>query len=105
MASLFDSKDLSGLGPNPVALYTAATPCVLMSLKANNVYKSTLPVSFWIQRGANVIKIVTGARVKAGDSRELLEGSKVAIEQGDVVFGSTPIAGTFSGVLSIFKDQ
>lgn len=103
--SMFDSVDVSGVGPADTAFYTAAVPGVLMSLRVSNTYKSTLPISFWIQRGTAKIQVASGVRVKSGEPKDLIEGSKVAIQAGDVIHGSTPLANTFSGALSVYKDQ
>lgn len=105
MAGLFDSKLVVSVGTAPSLVYEPATEGVAMSLLLTNGHFGTLPVSVWIERGAERIDLAVNRRVAKGASCEVLSGSKVALKAGDRVMAKSPVAGAFTGVLSAYKDQ
>lgn len=105
MAGLFDSKLVVSVGSTPTLVYEPATEGVAMSLLLTNGHFGTLPLSVWIERGAERIDLAVGRRVPKGQPIEVLAGSKVALKAGDRVMAKSAVAGAFTGVLSAYKDQ
>lgn len=105
MAGLFDSVLIPSVGSTPTSLYQPLTDGVAMSCLLTNASAGSLPLSSWIQRGADVIDLSVAESVEAGVSLDIFKGSKVALKAGDTVYASCPVAGAFSGILSAYKDQ
>lgn len=105
MAGLFDSKLVISIGDTPTLVYEPATDGVAMSLLLTNTHYGTLPISLWIERGADRIDLARARRIQKGTPCDLLGGSKVALKAGDRVMAQSPVADAFTGVLSAYKDQ
>ncbi len=104
MAGLFDSIEVPSIGTSNIAVYSPTTDGVIMSVILTNKTTGTLPVSCWIQRGADTVKLATDARVLAGRSFDVLQGSKIAIKSGDVVYSKTVLSDGFNCIISAYKD-
>ena len=105
MSDLFDSVPVVSVGEAPTLIYQPTTDGVAMSCLLSNGHFGTLPVTVWIDRAGVTVSLAAGVRVLAGDSHEILAGSKVALKARDKVYAKCPIAGAFSGVFSAYKDQ
>jgi hypothetical protein len=105
MSDLFDSGLVVSVGATPTLIYQPTSDGVAMSCLLSNGHYGTLPLAVWIDRAGVTVNLAAGVRVRAGDSREVLAGSKVALKAGDRVYASCPLAGAFSGVLSAYKDK
>lgn len=106
MAGLFDSQPVVNIGTVQTQIYAPAVDGVAMSCLITNTNYATLPVSVWIDRGGIIIDLTKGGlRIDAGESKDVLNGSKVAIKAGDIVYARCPIANVLTGLLSAYKDS
>lgn len=105
MSGLFDSDLIVSVGTDPTLIYQPITDGVAMSCLMTNEHFSTLPLTVWIERAGAKVSLAKAADVKAGESIEVLRGSKVAFKAGDKIYASCPMASKFTGTLSACKDQ
>lgn len=105
MAEIFKS-DVIELGSNEtLAIQQPTEPSVVLSLVLSNNHHGTVPVSVWLTRGAQQVYFRRDVRIDAGDSLDVLRGTKVALLPGDVLSASVDGEGAVSGILSTFKDE
>ena len=105
MAEIFQS-DVIELGSNEtLAIQHPTEPTVVLSLILSNNHYGTVPVSVWLKRGDQLVYLRRGFRIDAGDSLDVLRGTKVALLPGDVLMASVNGEGAVSGILSTFKDE
>lgn len=90
---------------NQLIVHEAAEPTVVLSLVLSNNHHGTVPVSVWLTRGAQTVHFRRDIRIDAGDSLDVLRGTKVALLAGDTITVSTKVDGAVSGILSTFKDE
>lgn len=106
MSGLFDSQPLVNIGMVATLVYTPLTDGVAMSCIITNGHYASLPVTVWIDRAGTLIYLAQGGvYIDAGDSMDILKGSKVAIKAGDKVYATCPVDGVMTGMLSAYKDQ
>ena len=105
MAEIFKSTLFNLETGDALVIQETAEPTVVLSLVLSNNHYGTVPVSVWLTRGALTVHLRRDVRIDAGDSLDVLRGTKVALLAGDTVTVQCPIDGAVSGVLSTFKDE
>ena len=105
MAEIFKSDVIELVSNETLAIQQPTEPSVVLSLVLSNNHHGTVPVSVWLERGAQKVYFRRGFRIDAGDSLDVLRGTKVALLPGDVLMASVDGDGAVSGILSTFKDE
>ena len=106
MSGLFDSQPVVNIGTSATLIYAPTTDGVGMSCIVANAHYAALPVTAWIDRAGTIMYLIQGGvRINAGDSLDILKGSKVAFKAGDKLYASCPVANVMTGILSAYKDQ
>lgn len=102
----FDNGILANVGSAEATVYTAPAggPHLLISVIATNIYGAGLGINIKVVRGSDTIWLAHNRRIGTDESVEILMGSKVSLEAGDVIKASAAVDDAFSVIATITED-
>lgn len=102
----FDNGILANVGTTEAAIYTAPAggPHLLISVIATNIYGAGLGINIKVVRGGTTIWLAHNRRISTDESNEILMGSKVSLEAGDIIKASAAADNAFSVIATITED-
>lgn len=102
----FDNGILTNVGATEATVYTAPSggPHLLISVIATNIYGAGLGINIKVVRGANTIWLAHNRRLGSDETVDILMGSKVSLEAGDVIKASAAVDDAFSVIATITED-
>lgn len=102
----FDNGILANVGTTEAAIYTAPAggPHLLISVIATNIYGAGLGINIKVVRGGTTIWLAHNRRISTDESNEILMGSKVSLEAGDIIKASAAVDNAFSVIATITED-
>ena len=106
MAAAFDNGIAANVGSTEATVYTAPTggPHLLIGLIATNIYGAGLGITIKLIRGADTIYLAHNKRIETDNTNDILLGSKVSLEAGDVIKASAAVDDAFSVIATITED-
>ena len=111
MANTFKVKTKAGVGTSITTVYTvpSSTTTVVLGLIVGNVTGSAVNATVHVESDTSDtetngnVELVTNAPIPAGGSLEILSGSKVVMEAGDVLKITSDTASSIDAALSFME--
>lgn len=102
----FDNGILANVGSTEATVYTAPAggPHLLISIIATNKYGAGLGINIKVVRGGDTVWLAHNRRIGTDESVDILMGSKVSLEAGDVIKASAAVDNAFSVIATITED-
>ena len=111
MANTFKVKTKAGIGTSITTVYTvpSSTTTIVLGLIVGNVTGSAVNATVHVESDTSDtetngnVELVTNAPIPAGGSLELLSGSKVVMQAGDILKVTSDTASSIDAALSFME--
>ena len=108
MAASFENGLLASVNIVEQTIYTAPSgqtgKHLLMAALATNIYGSAIPITFKLVRNAETIYIAYNQRIQPNTQFDLLQGTKISLDAGDLLKMSAPVDGAFSAIVTVTEE-
>jgi hypothetical protein len=106
--ALFTNGLAATVGTTEQTIYTAPSGAtgvhLVVGALATNILGSAIPINFKMIRGADTIHLAHNRRVLPNDTIDLLMGTKITLEAGDLLKISAPVDNAFSAILTVTEE-
>lgn len=106
--AFFTNGLAANVGTTEQTIYTAPTGATGLHLVvgaiATNILGSAIPINFKMERGATTIHLAYNRRVLPNDTIDLLVGTKITLEAGDLLKISAPVDNAFSVIITVTEE-